>query len=220
MAPKDVDSWTDRDSVLYATCEIALSAMRGRLHDRPMLAHDFVLQFSPHERLLASGQYDLHWWGSAGDGSYQSRTTIVGGGGGLGIGLLGATALASAAGNASRRSQAAMAAMDAWRPVDVGVVHITDFGFYVHGSAGFRAFAWSHIVQGDVTHETVFQFSAQTTQGTQQFRIPSDWSELVFFLWATTMDPSHPRLVGKAWLDPAFFDKCRRHGYGAPALGS
>ena len=26
----------------------------------------------------------------------------------------------------------------------------------------------------------------------------------------------HPRRFGQSWIDPAFFEKCRRHGYGAP----
>lgn len=208
--------WTARDSVLFASCEILVAATTGRLDERPVLAHSFALQFAHDERLLATGSYQLHWWGASGDGTYEKRTTIVGGTGIIGMGLLGATAIGSAVGNANRRSRAAAEAMAQWRPVDGGYLHISNEGFYLQGSAGFRSFSWRHVVEGDLTAETRFAFNAMTTNGTDHFCLTSDWSELVFMLWALAVNRNHPRLVNNTWVNPTFFQKCERYGYPTP----
>lgn len=210
------EMWTERDSVLFASCEILAAATSGQLGSRPVLAHSFALRFAQDERLLATGAYQLHWWGAVGDGTDASRTTIVGGTGIIGIGLLGATAFGSAAGNANRRARAAADASSQWRPFDAGYLHISDQGFYLQGSSGFRSFCWSHVVEGDLTAETMFAFNAMTTNGTDYFCLTSDWAELVFMLWALAVNRNHPRLINNSWINPAFFEKCQRLGYPTP----
>ena len=216
------EAWTARDSVLYATCEIFVAAVNGRLKERSIPAHTFAPQFSLDEQVLAAGEYDLAWWGAVGNGSYERHTFIAGGSGALGVGLLGATALGSAIGNASRRNQAALDSTGMWRLVERGIVNISDRGVYLQSPVSFRPFAWSHIMQADLAAQTVLQFVVQTSSGVEHLALTSDWAELVFVLWALAVHRNHPRLVTTSWIDPEFFDKCRDHGYAPPrpALGA
>jgi hypothetical protein len=215
---KTAGRWTERDSVLYATCEIVRDVVRGDVEQRPLMVHTFPLTFTG-EKVLASGAYELGVWGAAGDGSYQHSSFIAGGAGLLGISTLAATAVASAAVNQSRRSAAAAAARNGWNFLDHGVVHISTHGVYFQGTGGTRFFGWDSITDGDLAYQTMFRYSATMHDGTiETFLMTSDWAELVFALWAYARHQNHPRLNDGQWIDPTFFARCQQFGYHPPHI--
>ena len=81
------DVWTYRDEVLVATLAIVNDAIAGRLEQRPLLTSRFALAYTD-DKLFASGNHLLDWWGATGDGSYSYNRGFV-----AGTGLIGMSAM-------------------------------------------------------------------------------------------------------------------------------
>ena len=84
------------------------------------------IQLRPGEVCYAHGQVQL-WQFLEGDGSYIHKTRF----GLSAVGL--AMAAGTVAGNAARKSRAAREAEARFRPVDDGVLYLTDMRFAIHG---------------------------------------------------------------------------------------
>lgn len=193
------DGWTYRDEVLIATLVVVHEAVAGRLDSRPLLTSRFALEIE-EERLVASGRYSLEWWGTVGDGRYSTQTIFVGGTGALGIGLAAGSLIGSHRANSRARSRAIADACPKWRAVDAGELHISDYGIYVTGGQyGHRYFHWGAIRQADVVEHGCVQYTAETTAGSQTFRLMSESAELVFAFWALARHRNHPQWIDGSW---------------------
>lgn len=215
----DPASWTHRDSVLFASCQIIADLRAGRIASRPQLAHTFTLSLGgDNERLLASGNYLLDWWGRTGNGSYSTSSFIAGGTGALGIGLLAATAISSSSRNSAARSNAAAAATVMWPARRRQHRSHHELRLLPHRRTPripLIRMGLDH--EGDLDYQGMFRFQANMRTGTtEQFMIRSDWAELIFVCWTLARNQGHPRLQANTWLGPAFIDKCRRHQYSVP----
>ena len=213
------DVWTYRDEVLVATLAIVNDAIAGRLEQRPLLTSRFALAYTD-DKLFAGGNYLLDWWGATGDGSYSYNRGFVAGTGLIGMGAM----VGSLIGNSVARNKAVSAAYAAstvcWRPVDMGLVHVSNFGFYLSdGHRGFRFYSWDSVRQADIVGPTCVQFTASTDNGMQTWRLMSDWAELVFAFWALARHRNHPQWIDGSWYP---FDvmraRARYHSSALPEL--
>jgi hypothetical protein len=202
--------WTDRDAALWHTCELAMTLAAG---ERPGPTYQapsaFPPRFATDETFWVSGGFALSRWFAPGDGSYESRTTFIGGGGLLGVALGAATLTGSAVGNARRRRAAAEAAIPRWNVVDQGFLWVTERGVYLQSlRAGVTAWDWWSIHTAEMVAPATVQLQAD---GTDPFLIASDWAELVFVVWALARFPQHHQLVAGTWLPPGWLAHAAAH---------
>jgi|JI10StandDraft_1071094.scaffolds.fasta_scaffold69824_2 hypothetical protein len=205
--------WTAHESMLWETARIVGAVLRGEtLAGRPT---NFALSLSNDysEVVLASGTYERNWLGAIGDGTYRTNTTFVGGFSPMGIVLGGATLGGSALGNARRKSRAAADASIAWRPIDGGVVHVSNYGIYLDTSGQLLSFGYHSIQRMDLLGPGTAQWSAtMASGGAETFQLSSVCVELVFALWALARCPAHPQLVNFTWLPETFMARVRYAG--------
>jgi len=206
-------TWTPSEAILWETARIVGDLRSGRpLTGRP---GSFALSLGDGaaEHLLASVPYSRTWFGPAGDGTYRTSTTFVGGFSPVGI-LLGAATLgASAAGNARRRVQAANALENAWRPCDTGLLHVSDRGFYVETEGQIWAFRYGCIQRMDLVGPGAVQLTAEMADGTvSSYVVTSDGAEMLFAVWACFRCPDHPHFTGLVWLPQPFVARVRWAG--------
>lgn len=211
--------WTERDSILVHTLMIVHATIEDRLHERPFLASRFALAY-PDERLVASGAYDLQWWGAAGDGSWSVGSTFVGGTGRLGAAMVVGSIVGSSIAKSRARSKATGDAAIRWRPVDRGTVHITSHAFYLtDGMHGHRSYGWDSLNQIDVVEPGAVQFTGTTDQGTQTWLLASPWAELVFAYWILARRHPHPQWIDGSWFPyDTMRERSSYYGYGMPHL--
>jgi hypothetical protein len=208
----ELSPWTDRDTALWHTCELAASLARG---ERPVpqqaIAAAFPPRFAYDEQYWASGGFTLSTFFASGDGTYESRTTFVGGTGLFGMTLGAATLVGSALGNAKRRRAAELAAAPRWQTTDGGVLYASGHGVYLQSArAGVVGWSWSDIVMGEMVGPGQLQLQAV---GNEPMILGSDWAELVFATWALCRFPQHHQLLTGAWLPPGWLAHAAAHRY-------
>ena len=100
-------TWTDRDSALWHTCEIAVDLANGII-PRPRLevVASFPPQFGRDEEFLASGPFELFDFHAPGDGTYMHSGSFFFATGAAGLAATAAVAVGRAIGNGSRRRAA------------------------------------------------------------------------------------------------------------------
>lgn len=205
--------WTEHEVMLWETARIVGAILRGQaLAGHPT---SFALSLSSDfsEVALSSAPYQRDWLGAIGDGSYRTNTTFVGGFSPVGVMLGAATLGGSALGNASRKSQAAADASVAWRNLDQGILHVSNYGFYLDSAGRLAPFSFHHIQRIDLLGPGAAQWSAtMAAGGVDTFRFSSVCTELVFVLWALARCPAHPQLLNFTWLPPAFVERVKYCG--------
>ena len=212
-------SWTDYDSCLWHTCRIVGAMLDGTVADLEVPPSTFAPKFdAQRELMLASGYFDLGWWGSPGNGSYQpsSGMLVATGRGGLALtaGYFGAQAWV----NSRRRQQALADSVPRWLPIQQGVLHVSSHGFYMSSQSGLFPWDWRAIDDARMTGPGVLEFRGSSEQGQVHLQLVSHWSELCFALWAVARHPRHPQLAGAQWLPPGWVAWASAQGYHPPAV--
>lgn len=205
-----MNAWTQRDTALWHTCELAAAMGRG---ERPVstqtIASSFPPCYAPDEHFWASGPYGLSRFFALGDGSYESRTTFVGGSGLFGIALGAATLGGSAMGNARRRREAAALATPQWHVVQQGVLFTSGYGVYLQSAeSGLASWDWWSLLSAEMLAPGVVQFQGN---GADPIVIASDWAELAFITWAVCRFPGHHQVVTGTWLPEGWLAHATDH---------
>jgi len=202
--------WLPADTALWTTCHIVFDTIQGR---RPEYRVDTPFPLAGGEAALAAGSLVVDSFHAAGDGSYDRSSTFVWGTGLFGLALAAGTLAASAAGNASRRNRAAADAQHAWRPLFGGTIYVATGGFHVQTMRGLSPWTWESIDLMQVVGYNVVILQARSADGPITWRITSEWSELVFALWALRRHPGHPQLRDGSWLPANWLAWATAQGY-------
>ncbi|MEZ2389322.1 hypothetical protein AB6813_07205 [bacterium RCC_150] len=209
------EQWTARDDALWATAELAVLTMRGQLAQRQPLAVPFAMRLGgTQEKVVAHGAFQLLAFHAPGDGSYtQSHGMMVATGRG-GLAMMAGFAAAQAIGNASRRRQAARLTEPRWLPIDHGTVAVSNFGFYLHSASGIHAWNWNGIHMAQLVGPGQLNIDGISENGLVKWILQSDWAELIFMLWASVLNPTHPQMTGRTWLPADWITKAMVYSMG------
>ncbi|MDP9905964.1 MULTISPECIES: hypothetical protein [Arthrobacter] len=206
------EQWTARDEALWTTAELAVLTMRGQLGQRQHLPVPFALRLGgPEERIVAHGGFQLLSWHAPGDGSYAHSHGMMVATGRGGLAMMAGFAAAQAIGNASRRRQAAEMAQPRWVPIDHGTVAVSNFGFYLHSPTGIHAWNWHGIHMASLVGPGQLSIDGVSENGPIKWILHSDWAELVFMLWASVCNPTHPQMTDRTWLPQDWMTKAMVH---------
>ena len=216
----DRSAWTQRDAALWHTCDLAAAMSRGERPEPPLTiaSTSFPPCYAPDERFWASGNYELSLHFTLGDGSYESRTTFVGGTGLFGLALGAATLTGSAIGNSRRRRQAAELAVRRWNVAQRGVLYVSGYGIYLQSpESGLASWDWWSLLSADMLAPGMVQFQGDRTD---PFIIASDWAELAFVTWALCRFPGHHRIVTGTWLPDGWLAHAEQPPHAPPDISA
>lgn len=202
--------WLPADTALWTTCHIVSDTVQGRIPEHRI---ETLFPLEHGEIALAAGDLWADSFHAAGDGSYRRATPFVFGTGLLGLALAAGTLAASAADNAARRTQAAADAQPAWRPDFAGTIFVTTHGFAIQTMQGLHRCRWDSIDLMQVAGFNSAILQGRTDAGPVTWRLTSEWTELVFALWALGRHPSHPQLLDGSWLPAHWLPWATRQGY-------
>jgi hypothetical protein len=208
MIPRRV--WLPADTALWTTCHIVSDTVRGRAPEHRI---ETLFPLLAGEIALAAGDLRADSFHAAGDGSYQRSTAFAFGTGLFGLALAAGTLAASASGNAARRNQAAADAQQAWRPAFAGTIFVTTHGFVLQTMQGLHRWHWDAIELMQVAGFNSAILQGRTDAGPVTWRLTSEWTELVFALWALRRHPSHPQLLDGSWLPANWLPWATAQGY-------
>jgi hypothetical protein len=202
-------AWTDRDSALWHTCEIAVDVAAGR-HPKsaPTVATAFPPSFGPGEVVWASGPFRLLDHRAPGDGTYQENQSFFFATGRGGLAATAAVAATRAAGNRSRRRAAEWAAQPRWMQIDQGTVYVSSHGLYLHTVNAVLTWSWTSITAATMVGPGDMHFNGDSVSGPISWILRSDWAELSFVLWAIARHPQHVQLLTGGWLPPGWLEWC------------
>lgn len=215
------------DVAIWRTVWINDRIDAGTFHTVEELPTSFAPHLGGGERVLAGGPFSLFAFAPGGDGTYLHKS---GGGGFLisnrpgvmaaGASFMLAGAAARAVGNSRRRRQAELQAQAQWQQIDAGMVFVSQHGFYLQTPQGLHPWGWESLQAAELVGPGQTVLSGQSESGAVQWVLGSDWSELVFTLWARAHHPKHPQYLGGTWVPPGWVDRVRASGYGLPPLAS
>ncbi|MCI1262616.1 MAG: hypothetical protein LKG20_10140 [Tetrasphaera jenkinsii] len=215
---------TAPDSAIWRTVWINDLIDAGTFHTVPASPTTFAPYLGQSERVVAGGPYTLYDFVSAGDGSYIHKS---GGGffmlGGAGMMAVGAGAMPAGAafrgiGNANRKAEAEALAQRRWRVAGSGVVHVSQYGFYLHDPNGLHAWSWEPIRSAELLAPRTVTFAGDSDRGPIQWIVESDWAELIFSFWARIRHPAHPQFHSGTWVPPGWSQRVLDSSYDC--LGS
>lgn len=189
--------WLPADTALWTTCRIVADTLQNRPAEHRALT---LFPLSAGEIALAAGELVADSFHAAGDGTYQRSSMFVVGTGLFGLALAAGTLAASAAENAARASQAAADAQPAWRRDFTGTITVTTDGFVIQTLQGLHRWGWDSIDLMQVVGFNCAILQGRAEGGPVTWRLISEWTELVFALWALRRHPSHPQLLDGSWL--------------------
>jgi len=89
-------------------------------------------------------------------------------------------------------------------PIEHGGLYVSAYGFYLHAARGVFRWPWSAITAAEMVGPAAVHFNGDGERGPISWILRSDWSELVFVLWALPEHPRHPQLRTGAWLPPGW----------------
>ncbi|MGY1620172.1 hypothetical protein ACI797_25820 [Geodermatophilus sp. SYSU D00691] len=215
--------WTDRDSALWHTCEIAVDLAQGKTPPpRLPVTSIFPPQLGVDERYWAAGPYSLNEQLAAGDGTYMHDSGYFLATGRGGLTATAAVAAARAAGNARRRRQAELAAIPRWTVIDQGTIYLSRYGVHLHGAGGVSPWDWPSITATQMVGPAAVHILGNSTRGPVSWVLQSDWAELLFVAWALTCHRGHPQLITGSWLPPGWLQRCAEYSHptrlSSPAL--
>ena len=120
--------------------------------------------------------------------------------------------------NNSRKNRAMADAQPRWMQVGQGQMIVSTHGFYWETPQGLLTWDWDSIIQGEMCGPGEFMMAGQSQHGQVRYIIRSDWSELVFLLWATVRHPQQPQLSNGNWLPPGWPQYAQEMGHQLPPL--
>lgn len=207
--------WTDHDSAVWHTCDIASRLLGDGLDKRPAVPSPFPPQLAEGERLLVEGAYDLSTYRPVGDGSHTPSSGVFLATGRTGLALTAGFAVVRAAGNRRRAEHAWQDAQPRWVVDERGALWVSTAGFYLHTPNGLRPTPWRSVRAATLAGPGAVQLHLTSRDGEQSWLIQSWWAELMFVLWALAVHPGHPTLQAGAWLPPGWRERCLSAGYGS-----
>lgn len=203
--------WLPSDTALWHTCHIVHDVLANRVPEHTI---DTLFPLDGDVYGLAAGALRVDQYYAIGDGSWQSDSTVVFGTGTLGLALMAGTMVASKAKENAARNQAAADATATWREFITGaVVYVTTAGFIIQTLEGLLQWEWEYVASAQVVSYNVLVLQVYTEQGTATWRLLSEWSELIFVLWALARHPRHPQLRDGSWLPPNWVEWAAAQGY-------
>ncbi|HIY67372.1 MAG TPA: hypothetical protein H9830_13985 [Candidatus Agrococcus pullicola] len=205
--------WTSADAALWHAISIVNDLRSERV---PVQRVSTAFPIAPDEVAFAGGPFTMDSMRALGDGSYVHDSSFVFGTGAFGLAMTAGTLFGSAVGNAQRRSQAASDAQIAWRPDFGGTITVTSRGFYLATNTGLFRWTWDAIQLAEMDAFTVLVMQGQSEGGPVTWRMTSDWSELVFALWALSMHPDHPQFATDEWIPQNWIAWAASVGYPVP----
>ncbi|MCF6743429.1 hypothetical protein E9529_03915 [Blastococcus sp. KM273128] len=204
--------WTDRDSALWHTCEIAVDLAHGTVPaPRLQVVSIFPPMLASDEQYWAAGPYVLHEERARGDGSYVRDSGFFFATGRGGLTATAAVAALRARGNSNRRKQAQMDAIPRWTPIDAGTLYLSRYGFHLHSSGGVWPWDWPSVTAAQMVGPAAVHIFGASTRGPVSWIVQSDWAELLFVAWAIARHPRHPQLLTGGWLPPGWLARCAGH---------
>lgn len=197
--------WSEHDSALWITCEVAAQLARGAIVEPPQrFAAPFPPRLEPGEEFWGGGGFEIARYFARGDGSYTHHSGAFIGGGVLGLTLGAGMAAGRAIGNAGRRRAAEHAATPRWHTVDSGELYVTCAGMYLRADQGISSWSWFDVVMADMVGPRQMQFQPH---GSEQLILRSDWAEMAFMLWALRRFPTHHQLLTGGWLPEGWLSR-------------
>jgi len=214
--PDDLDQATVRDAVLLYTCQLAeLVRAGGDLGAVAEVVGPFPPSIGPDEHFWVSAPYALRKHRSMGDGSWSAPMIIAGGTGAFGVGLLAGSVIGNASASSRARRQAAADAVPRWVVTEHGALHVSRYGFYLAAQAPCP-WPWESVTSATMVGPGSVHMSGDSVRGPVSWIIDSDWSELVFVLWALARHPTHPQLLSGGWLPPGWVQWAVAHNQPVP----
>lgn len=212
--PDAAPTWTDYDTALWHTCQIAFDLVRG---NSPGPAYrvlaPFPARFAPDERFWCSGGFQLLEQRASGDGSYVHDSSFFFATGAAGIIGTAAFAASRAAGNSARRTAAQAATIPRWTVVDAGQLHLSRLGFYMQSASGIFPWNYAAVSGAQMVGPRTMHFYGESERGQVSWLLVSDWAELSFLTWAITHHPQHPQLHTGGWLPPGWLHWASERGH-------
>lgn len=153
---------------------------------------------------------------SIGDGTYVHDAGFFFASGRYGAALTAGVAIGRAVGNRSRRRAAADAAVPRWCLVDDGLVHVSDFGFYLQSRRGLLPWGWGAVTSAQLVGPGRLWMSGNSTNGPVQWIVDSDWAVLILTMWARVRHPRHPQFEQGAWIPEGWAARITADGYPLP----
>ena len=209
-----VPEWSEHDSAIWHTCEIASRLIAGSVGERPPIACPFPPQIAGDEQLLVQGGFDLFTHRAAGDGSYNHDGGMYVATGRGGLAMTAGVAAARASANRRRRNVAAAATTPRWVLDDRGCLWVSTAGFYLQTAGGLFPWPWGSVQSAMLTGPATVHVQGSSEAGPVSWTLQSHWSELLFVLWAITVHNQHPSLPNGGWLPPGWRERCAAAGYG------
>lgn len=211
--PASRRAWLPADTTLWHTCRIVSELLAGT-EPAPVPT---VFAPDPGERIWAAGSLAVDSFTTVGDGSYLHQgTTAVFGYGKTGVALTAASVIGGAIGNARRRHAAEHAATPAWHRIIGGSVFVSNHGFRIQDQSGLFAWNWESIDAMEIGAYNLVGLQGRSADGHVTWRLISEWSELIFVLWAMNRHPQHPQLRNGGWLPEGWIRWATEQGYPPP----
>lgn len=215
--------WTDRDTALWHTCEIAIDLAQGRVPaPRSQVVSIFPPQLAADEQYWAAGPFALHEQQAFGDGSYLHDSGFFFATGPGGLTTTAAVAAFRAAGNARWRHRAEQAAIPRWTQIDYGTLYLSRYGMHLQSPGGVFPWAWPSISAAQMVGPATVYILGNSVRGPVPWILQSDWAELLFVVWALACHRQHPQLITGTWLPPGWLQRCAEYSHptrlSSPAL--
>lgn len=207
---------SQHDAAIWRTFTINDLIDCGRFHEVPDVPTTFPGSLAEDEKIVATGPFVLHEFVSLGNGSYTHDSGFFFASGPYGTALTAGVAIGRAVGNNSRRRAAADAATPRWCPVDDGLIHVSDSGFYLQSRRGLLPWGWPAVTSAQLIGPGQLWMSGNSTQGPVQWIVDSDWAELVLTLWARVQHPRHPQFEQGTWVPEGWAARIAAGGYALP----
>ncbi|PPK98165.1 hypothetical protein CLV92_102318 [Kineococcus xinjiangensis] len=207
-------AWSDRDSALWHTCEIAADLAAGAVpQPRLDIATPFPPRFAADERFWAAGPFDLLALRAPEGAPPRGAPRFFLATGAGGLAATAAVALARAAGDARRRAEEERRAAPRWVRVDAGALAVSGCGMYWHTPAALLTWDWGSVTSAEVLEPGAVHLTGEGPAGPGSWILRSDWAELVFVTWALQRHPRHPQLRSGGWLPPGWLSWCATQPY-------
>lgn len=211
--------WNSGDQAILHTLNINGSLDRGRPDEVPTTLTP--IRMAPGERAWVQGPFALYDHRAVGDGSYVHDGGFFFASGAMGAALTLTALSARAAGNASRRRQAAAATVPRWVQIGEGAATVTDRRIWFQEPHSLYSWSWTSMTSAALVSPHHLHFTGSTDSGRSiGWVFASDWAELAFTLWARACHPQHPQFVSRGWVPPGWAERAQARGLrdaGAPA---
>jgi hypothetical protein len=97
-----------------------------------------------------------------------------------------------------------------------GRLWVTSHGFRLDVLHGILAWPWQSVQSIEMVGPGQLLMVGTSSNGTVRWLIGSDWSELLFTLWARGVNPAHPMYRARSWIPPGWQQRVSKAGLELP----